>query len=229
LRLLVTDAIERVEAAILRTRMVEQFTIQHGPFGYCEPTNFSPKLEHERLVSDIDEAVKRSKEEFVMRFQNKYTDERYLPLWIVAELMTFGQLFTFFRHLHREEKKQLADSFYLFSPVLESWLHTLNFTRNACAHHARLWNRKIPIQPKLPNKKHKPEWYQPVKINNQRVFAILTILNYLLTYITPQTNWKKRLFDLLLEYDEIPIEQMGFPDNWKESPLWQTHNKGVSQ
>ncbi len=34
LRLLVMDAIERVEVAILRTRMVEQFTVRHGPFGH---------------------------------------------------------------------------------------------------------------------------------------------------------------------------------------------------
>ena len=33
LRLLVMDAVEHVEVAILRTRMVEQFTQLHGPFG----------------------------------------------------------------------------------------------------------------------------------------------------------------------------------------------------
>ncbi len=221
LRLLVMDAIERVEVAILRTRMVEQFTLRHGPFGYCDSVNFAPDLDHTRLVREIDDAVDRSKEEFVQRFRQKYTGEKHLPLWMAAEVMTFGQLFTFFRYLHRSEKKRLAKMFDLYPPVLESWLHTLNFTRNACAHHSRLWNRQIPIRPRLPNKKHHPEWHIPVQIKNQRVFAILTILNYLLVRITPRTGWKERLFALLQQYNDIPVRQMGFPTNWQESPLWQ--------
>lgn len=221
LRLLVMDAIEHVEVAIMRTRMVEQFTLQHGPFGYCEPASFNPRLDHARLMNEIDIAVGRSKEEFVQRFHSKYTSEPRLPLWMTAEVMTFGHLFTFFRHLHRVEKKRLAQAFDLYPPVLESWLHTLNFTRNTCAHHARLWNRAIPIRPKLPNIRHRPEWYDPVEIYNQRVFAILTILKYLLSNITPQTDWSGSLLSLLHEYDEIPIRQMGFPANWQESPLWQ--------
>ncbi len=221
LRLLVMDAIERVEVAILRTRMVEQFTLRYGPFGYCESVNFNPKLDHARLVREIDDAVTRSKEEFVQRFRRKYTGEAHLPLWMAAEVMTFGQLFTFFRYLHRSEKKQLARAFDLYPPVLESWLHTLSFARNACAHYARLWNRQIPIRPRLPDERHRPEWHHPVRIDNRRVFAILTILNYLLVRITPQTSWSSRLSDLLQAYDEIPIDQMGFPDDWRESPLWQ--------
>ncbi len=221
LRLLVMDAIERVEIAFLRTRMVEQFTLYHGPFGYSNPANFAPKLDHPRLIREVDESVNRSKEEFIQRFRHKYTSEKYLPLWMTAEVMTFGQLFTFFRYLHRVEKKELARQFDLYPPVLESWLHTLLFSRNACAHHARLWNRQIPVRPKLPKKHHNSEWHQLIQVNNQRVFSILTILNYMLAHITPQTNWHARLSDLLEEYPEIPIEQMGFPLHWQESSLWK--------
>jgi len=221
LRLLVMDAIEHIEVAILRTRMVEQFTLLHGPFGYCSSSNFNPKLDHVRLMNEIDSAMERSNEEFVQRFRRKYTSEPRLPLWMTAEVMSFGNLFTFFRFLNRNEKKKLAQIFDLYPPVFESWLHTLNFTRNVCAHHARLWNRIIPIQPKLPKIRHRPEWHVPIKIDNRRVFAILTILKYLLSYIAPQTDWGGRLLRLLHEYNDIPIRQMGFPENWQESDLWQ--------
>ena len=139
LRLLVMDAIERVEVAILRTRMVEQFTLHHGPFGYTDIRNFSPRFhpsEHTRLLTELDEAVDRSNEEFVGRFRGKYTNEPRLPLWIAVEVMTFGQLFTLFRNLDRPEQQSLSQQFNLYPPVLVSWLHTLNFVRNACAHHA---------------------------------------------------------------------------------------------
>lgn len=220
LRLLVMDAIEHIEVAIFRTIMVEQYTLKYGPFGYCEPSNFIPKFEHIRMMENIEIGVERSKEEFVQRFKTKYFDEPFMPLWITAEIVTFGQLFTFYRFMHRAEKQCLAKRFDLFPPVFESWLHSLLFIRNTCAHHARLWNRKIPIGPKLPDKRHKPDWYDPIGIDNRRVYAILVILNYLLSYISDGNDWSARLNKLLLEYDGIPIKIMGFPDNWSKGPLW---------
>jgi abortive infection bacteriophage resistance protein len=224
LRLLIMDAVEHVEIAILRTQMVEQFTLLHGPFGYTDIKNFSPKFganEHNRLLAELDEAVNRSKEEFVERFQRKYTSEPRLPLWMAAEVMTFGQLFTMFRNLNRAEQQKLAQRYDLYPPVLISWLHTLNFIRNACAHHARLWNREIPIRPFLPDVRHHPEWYSPVKFDNLRLFAVLTLLRYLLARIDPANDWQDRLERLLAQYPEIPLAWMGFPKNWRACPVWQ--------
>ena len=172
-------------------------------------------------MKQIDEAIGRSKEEFVQRFRRKYTSEPRLPLWMVAEVMTFGQLYTFFRFLHYKEKQELSKTFDLYPPAFESWLLTLNFARNACAHHSRLWNRVLPIRPRLPNIRHHPEWHLPIEINNQRIFSVLTILKYLLNYVALNENWSERLHSLISEYDSIPIRQMGFPKKWRESPLWQ--------
>jgi abortive infection bacteriophage resistance protein len=223
LRLLVMDAIEHIEVAILRTRMVEQFTLRHGPFGYCQQQNFSPKFSNtdfKRLLREINNNEKNSREEFIGRFRGKYTSEKYLPLWIAAEVMTFGQLFTFFRNLHRNEKQKLSQEFGLYPPVMESWLHTLNFVRNACAHHARLWNRQIPIRPKIPKQKHQPEWYIPEKPDNRRTYTVLTLIQYLLKSINQNNDWQIK-FDLLLEeYPDVPIRSMGFPDNWRSCPIW---------
>ena len=36
LRRLITEALEHIEVAILRTQLVAQFTLAHGPFGYQE-------------------------------------------------------------------------------------------------------------------------------------------------------------------------------------------------
>lgn len=224
LRLLVMDAIERVEVATLRTRMVEQFALLHGPFGYTEIRNFSPRFfqsDHTRLLSELDDAVNRSNEEFVGRFRGKYTSEPRLPLWIAVEVMTFGQLFTVFRNLDRAEQQTLSQQFGLYPPVLVSWLHTLNFIRNACAHHARLWNRELPIRPYIPDARHRPEWHTPFQFDNRFMFTVLTLLYDLQKRIDPQSNWKDHLEALLLNYPEIPLNWMGFPPNWKNSPIWK--------
>ena len=221
LRLLVLDALEIVEVSILRTLMVEQFTLQYGPFGYTDPSSFRPELNHARMMDEISKDVDHSKEEFVRCYRRKYTGETYLPLWMTAELMSFGQLFTFYRFMHVEEKKKIAKLFGIFTPVFESWLHTLHYVRNACAHHARLWNREIPIRPKIPDVRHQPDWHSPVTVDNTRVYAILSILKYLLGHIAPEIEWKAMLLELLSDYVSIPIGHMGFPENWFESNLWK--------
>ncbi|MBX3036542.1 MAG: Abi family protein [Anaerolineales bacterium] len=224
LRLLIMDAIEKVEVAFLRTRMVEQFSLLHGPFGYTEIKNFSPKFtpeNHQRLLDDVNELVSRSKEEFVSRFQTKYYSESKLPLWIVVEIMSFGNLFTFYRYLNRFEQQRLSKLFNLYPPVLESWLHTLNFIRNACAHHSRLWNRVLPIRPQLPDERHNPEWYSQGKIDNRYIFSVLTLLRYLLRFIDTESDWQSKLENLLDEYPNIPVNWMGFPAKWKEIEIWK--------
>ncbi len=224
LRLLAMDAIERVEVAILRTRLVEQFTLFHGPFGYCDIQNFSPKFTHSaynRLMKELGDSVNSSHEEFVSRFRRKYTSETHLPLWMAAELMTFGQLFTLFRNLNRTEQQSLAQKFNLYPPVLISWLHTLNFIRNACAHHSRLWNRELPIRPVIPDERHHPEWHAPVKFDNRRIFTVLTLLRYLLEMIDQQGDWQNRLEGLLQKYSEIPVGWMGVPNNWQACSIWK--------
>lgn len=224
LRLIVMDAIERVEVAILRTRMVEQFTLLHGPFGYTNVSNFNPTMRpdtHQKLLAELADLVGRSGEDFVQRFRQKYTEENWLPLWMAAEIMSFGQLFTMFRNLHRAEQQTLAGQFDLYPPVLESWLHTLNFIRNVCAHHSRLLNRELSISPKLPNQRHKPEWHIPIPISNDRVFVVLTLLRYLMLRIAPNSSWTQQVLQLLNNYPEIPLESMGFPADWQSSPLWK--------
>jgi len=224
LRLLVMDAIERVEITILRTRTVEQFTLLHGAFGYCDPANFNPDfdpVDYRRMMSELDDSIRRSKEEFIGQFRRKYAEEAHLPLWMAVEIMTFGQLNTFCQNMQRAEQQQLSMQFGLYPPVLNSWLHTLNYVRNACAHHARLWNREIPIRPLIPHERRHPEWHKPVTFDNRRMFTVLTLLRYLLRYIDPQSDWQSRLEALLVLYSDIPLRQMGFPENWRACTIWE--------
>ena len=223
LRLLVMDAIERVEVAILRTRMVEQFTVLHGPFGHRIWNNFKPDFkpsEHTKLMLDLDQSAERSNEVFVESFRTKYTAEPHLPLWMAAEIMSFGQLFLFFRQLNRAEQQQLSAEFGVLPPVLESWLRCLNYVRNACAHHARLWNRELPIRPFVPDKKHQPDWHLSTTPANDRIYAVLLLLRHLLRHVAPNTHWKDRLLKLLADYPEVPTASMGFPANWQTCPIW---------
>jgi abortive infection bacteriophage resistance protein len=221
LRLQVMDAVERIEVA-LRTEIVNAFTLVHGPFGHLNRANLpglSPE-DHRFLMDRVHAEQGKSREDFVRHYQDKYTSETELPLWMAVELMTFGTMYTLFRGLPSRTKKDVARTYGLHAPVLASWLRMLNLVRNICAHHARLWNREFDAKPLIPETKHDPNWHEPVTIGPDRMFGVLSVLYYLLKQVAPQSAWKTRFKQLLADYPDVPIRFMGLPDNWDLSPIW---------
>jgi abortive infection bacteriophage resistance protein len=222
LRLLVIDAIERVEIAV-RTQLVNRHTLAHGPLGYLDRANLPgmSAFMHKDLLDRIRRETSRSQEDFVKHYLGKYTSEVDLPLWMACELMTFGNMLTLFRHAEKSTKRDIASEYGVADKVLESWLLTLNYVRNICAHHSRLWNRGLGSkQPAIPRAHKHPIWHQPVAITADRMFGVLTVLYYLLKQVAPQSAWKERFKKLLADYPDVPIRFMGFPEDWEQSALW---------
>ena len=180
-------------------------------------------LEHHKdLLEKINKECARSNEIFVEHFKNKYgVDHSNLPLWMVTEILTFGNLLTMFRGSPKSVKQVLALNFGVAHDVLESWLVALNSIRNACAHHARLWDRYISNQPTIPRDRKHPQWHAPIRIPADNIFGIMTILKYCLDKVASQSKWKNRLVHLLKDYSDIPLIRMGFPVDWENLPLWK--------
>ncbi len=223
LRMLVMDAIERVEVAV-RTDVVYNFSHQYGSFAYQDNANLPhlSRSQHERFLGQIAKETRRSKEVFVNHFKNRYGDQHpWLPLWMATEIMTFGGLLTLFRGLDAAMKKKITKQYGVADTVFNSWLLALNGIRNVCAHHGRLWNRELGYKPMIPRGRKHPQWHEPVEVKNNRVFCILSILQYLVKQIAPQSNWQGRLNELLAESPQIPLIPMGFPENWRDCPVWE--------
>ena len=224
LRLVMIDAIERIEIAV-RSLLAYEHAHVYGPFAYCDDPSTLPKLDAGRLgdfLTRVQDETSRSKELFVDHFFNKYGDSHpYLPVWEATEVMTMGTLLTFYRGAPHLVKKAVASRFDMPDEVLSSWLLTLNAVRNICAHHGRLWNRTLGIKPWIPRVAEYPDWHYPVRIENDKVFGLLTVCRYCLRYVAPQSGWSQRLAGLLAEFPSIPLADMGFPANWQDSPLWK--------
>lgn len=208
----------------VRTRLVYAHAHAYGPFGYTKPENL-PKLNGDRFgrfLTRVYEETQRNQEIFVKHFLQKYGDQHsYLPLWMTAEIMPFGVTFTLYNGVEPGIKRKLAREFGIADAVLTSWLGTLNAVRNICAHHGRLWNRELGYRPAIPKRRKNPQWHSPIAIPDNRVFAVLTVLKYMLDIVAPQSQWLERLHSLLQEYPEIPQYAMGFPKEWTKSPIWR--------
>jgi len=175
----------------------------------------------EAVQSRLLEEIERSREPFMNHFRRTYgTDHPAPPVWCAIEVISFGSLVTLYRNTTRKVKKAVSDVFGVPSEVLESWILALNTVRNLCAHHARLLNKELGVKPRIPLQDHYPQWHEPVAIGPERVFGILSICKHCLDRIAPQSHWPERMRNLLADYPEIPIAEMGFPKNWEESPIW---------
>lgn len=217
-RLLILDALERFETA-MKTRIVNVFVMQHGAFGYLDIHNFNnfPQDKYDRFLTEIREAVKKSSEKFVKHFSSKYSNSD-LPLWMASELITFGTMFTMFRNMNHREKKLIAATFQLPVIILQSWLHTLNYIRNICAHHARLWNKRLGVAPQMPKRQGFEAW---AAFDTEKPFFILLMLSHLLKCCAPNTHWRTRMEELINEYGELPFDRIGFVSCWQENPIWK--------
>lgn len=209
LRCLLLDAIERVEVA-LKTQIVTFFSTHYGPFGYRNIANFGhiDQDKFEKLQDCMIKAFDDSKEHFVSHYREKYSETSEVPLWMLAEVVTYGNIFTFYRSMKKADRCCIADFFGVSSEdIFDSWLHTLNYIRNLCAHHARLWNRELAIKPKKPRKDR--SWDG---IDNKYTYIVILILKKLLIKCAPHTSWEKRLDQLLNTYRDIPFQALGIPD-----------------
>ncbi len=221
LRLLVMDAIERVEVS-LRTRWAYHLAHTYGPHAHLDGAIFKERWSrqetHQNNIELLKEMVNRSSEIFIRHF-DAY-DEDLPPVWTICEIMTLGQLSKWYANLrHGRDRNAIANVYGLDDVNLTSFLHHLSIVRNLCAHHARLWNREFAITWKLPVLKPAT---LPANFNalvGKRLYNTLVMLTYLMDCINPH-SWKRRLAALFAKHPEVPAFAMGFPDDWRDRPIW---------
>lgn len=219
MRLLVMDAIERIEVAV-RTRLAYHHAQDYGPFAYGTQEDSLPNgKDFEGFRQTVLGEYGRSRDRFVRHFRMKYGDKHEcLPIWMAVEVMSFGTVLTFFRSSSKVVKERTAAHFGVASYVFENWLLALNTVRNICAHHSRLWNRVFGVKPLI--SRHQKTWHQPIEVSNDRLFGLLTVCKFCIDRVAPQSSWRQRVRALIAASNSTPAADMGFPDNWEECPIW---------
>ena len=218
LRQLIVKELEKIEISI-RAKMIYVFSHQFGPSWYTNPEYFKKPHIHNDTLAKIRTEFNRSDAQFIQAFKHKYSDE-FPPSWTAFEIVSFGAISRLFSNAKPGKSKRLvADFFGLDDRSFSSWLHGFVYVRNVCAHHSRLWNRVMRIQPMIPNKP-KHQWLNNLSIPNDRTYYILSMIIYLLKSINESNSILKDLKALLNTYPNIDCGAMGFPIGWEDEPLW---------
>ncbi len=214
LRLLVSDAIERIEVAF-RASLTNVMSIKYGPYWYMDQQRFRNYEQYLNLMILVKQICKSKHEPSIIQFYNKYSQPEFPPFWLIIENISFGACSKMFRNIKKvADKKEICSVFEMHPTLVDSWISTLTYTRNLCAHHARLWNRWFVIEPK-----DTPEGNIEIK-NKKPFYKQAYILDSLLHKVAPNNDWKQRLYSLFEKNLDIPIYEMGFSNNWKHDPFW---------
>ncbi len=146
--------------------------------------------------------------------------EPYPPAWILGELLTIGNVNAIYRNIKQNRiRKRIAKRFGLPIDVFESWITVLAVTRNACGHHARVWNKQNAIPPA---KLIRPigAWIT-LPTDSMRTYFDICIIKYFLDVISPNNDMLAKLRWLFVDFPEIDLNALGFPKGWEMEPLWK--------
>lgn len=211
----------------IKSAISYEFSKLYGHEDYLKVKNFDNSdnadvRELFYLFSSLQNIISRSinKNDYMSYYVENYN---YVPLWVLANAMTLGNIINFYKLMKKSEKEHISQ-FYFGCDMyeLEDYLEIINTYRNVCAHDERLYNYRANKKGIPNNKFHN---YFRIKNNekgNNDVFALLLSLCSILT----KENKYRLVYELIPIFDELEsnltsinidviLDIMGFPHNWK--------------
>ena len=214
LRELTSHALRHIEVGI-RTKICLVLATTHGSgHFYMNPQYFKKSRIHTEFLARCYTTAERSQETFIKHYKKEYATPELPPFWMMIEVLTFGQVSMFFENLTTVNQKAVSVTLDLAPDALTSWLAAMSYTRNLCAHHSRLWNRKFT---------KKPQGSKRLPITEPGSYAqAASVTKYLLDQMEPDFHFASRLKVLLDDYPEIVSEKLGFRQKKLSDTFWDS-------
>jgi abortive infection bacteriophage resistance protein len=220
LRLLVLDAIERVEVA-LRAAWAHHVAMTHGPHGHIDPAHHLNPIFHANSLADYQKEIDRSNDLFISHYLRTYDDPAMPPVWMAAEIVSLGALSKWIGNMMaRQDRQAICKPFGVDEKVLVSFAHHISTVRNTAAHHGCLWNRRFTVKMTVPG--------YPAKLaiamrgaDERRLHNTLVMLDHLLGVVAPDSGWRGRLVALIDGCPQADPAAMGFPADWRARAAWR--------
>lgn len=218
LRKLISSELEKIEVSI-RTQLSLIMSDRLGIYWFTDSNNFRDTNLHISLLQSLKNELDRNDDEPINRFKSKYNNV-FPPSWMTFEISSFGTLSKMYNWLKAGYMRRQVATFYgLSDTVMTSWLHSIVYVRNICAHHGRLWNKQMSINAVTPRNLSLP--FINIPNDTKKLYYIISIILYFLQTINPNNTFVYRFKSLIQEYPNIDLSAMGFPAGWHQEGLWK--------
>ena len=215
MRSAISSQLERIEIAF-RSVLVEHMAHKHHGCFYNDLTlGFaSSAYEHMDWLIDSMKEIKRSGEHPIKQYLKTYKTPPLPPAWYVTEAFTFTRWSLLYKMM-THDKGAIAKPFNVPPDVLDSWMHNLSVLRNMCAHHSRLFGKKLTLQPTA-LKKHKNEFSEP-----NRLYAQLVVIQLLTRVIDGNNDLASTFQNMAIKFPLLNLtEYYGIPQDWHLREIW---------
>ncbi len=225
LRVLLMEGLERVEIHV-RSRWTYRMAHGHGAHAHLASVCFSNGFRHVEMLSKLARTVEKANETFVDHYRRKYTAPYMPPLWAVTELMSLGEMSMWYAAT-RDQNVRDAVARDLGLPtreVCDGVLQSISYVRNICAHHARLWNRRLVKRMPLIKRMRSDMVVEQVNGQDQPanlVYNVIVVLLNLLHHQSTDSTFRDRLRALVETISDAQRAAMGFPGDWRMRPAWK--------
>lgn len=208
-RHLIFEQIERIEVSF-RCRLANYLCEKYGVLFYEDSDTFENKQHYRKFISEVKDSIRRNKHSpFIKNFQTNYIDGK-IPFYALVEILSFGAISKMYKNLHSIDKKAIAQIYGIGWVYLESWMESIAYVRNICAHYGRLYNVRLDKTPKLSNAAKEKN------VSNNRIFGILFYMGEILPKDVVWIDFIDKIDTLLIDYAQVDKNKLGFPDNWQE-------------
>lgn len=214
LRLILFDAIERIEIA-LRTKMIYHLSMNYGGLWYLDTSLFNSstitvngvtKTVHQNTIEELQKEFNRSQEIFIKDHRYRYPNQD-ADAWKILEVASMGTLSKLYKNLKHQlpEKSAIAKEMGLnLHSELSSWLEAITYVRNIIAHHSRLWSRNMVKRPTENLNNPIGQWFDNplTQVQTKKPFLIISCMVYLCNEVTPGHQIKPKILDLFKKQSE---------------------------
>lgn len=197
---------------------------------YLDPKNFTQDIKESRRVEDVLNKMKRQiringeKHTATFHYMTKY---KYVPLWILVKVISFGLINELFGILKEEDKEEIARLYNIDKDTLKVYIQLLSNYRNLCAHEDMVYDHRTQtfINDTIYHEKMNIELdeFGVYKNGKNDLFAIVIIFKQMLQ----KERFKEFIKEINTAFDifsnsvntitvEKLMERMGFPENYKD-------------
>ena len=115
---------------------------------YLNPKNFTQDIKESRRVDDVLNKMKRQiringeKHTATFHYMTKY---KFVPLWILVKVLSFGLINELFGILKEEDKEEIAKFYRIDKDTLKVYIQLLSNYRNLCAHEDIVYDHRTQV------------------------------------------------------------------------------------
>lgn len=158
--------------------------------------------EYYKLIDRLKECFAQSNLDYKKHYKENYK-ETLPPIWVMVECVPLGTIYHLIKKTDQQYVAEIFNNFNYPINLLKSFLNSLSFVRNLCAHNSIIWNINNQKLPKIPSENPLNNHYEIVELKETRIFEKLnfenqnTIINFILIlyYLLKQINLEKNMKD----------------------------------